>query len=143
MTADQPSDPMEGPIPGSSRPSFSAFPDRHSALPAELGAEPRRDPPRANATQSGGEEELPFQSGEGAASIAPEGGATEAGPDGPRRRRRGSRGGRRRRRGRETPEGSAAGAEAAPELESEPLPDASGELEPESAPEAPTPGGGG
>ena len=118
MTADQPSDPTEGPIPGTFRSSFSAFPDQHSSLPAEIGWQPRRDPPHTSANRSGDEEVPHTPSGDSSASIAPEGGATESGPDGPRRRRRGSRGGRRRRRGRAVGEGG----EALPEnaLEQEP-----------------------
>ena len=120
MTADQPSDPTEGPIPGSPRTSFSAFPDPHSTLPAEIGWQPRRDPQLREAAGGGaapgsgaGEPDSP--SGEDAASSAPEGGVTDSGAADRPRRRRGSRGGRRRRRG--APDGSnaAPGSDAGPD----------------------------
>ncbi len=104
MTADQPSDPTEGPIPGTSRLSFSAFPDRQSALPAEIGWQPRRGPPQrethdSSAMRSGGEGEPDSSGDDAGAASAPEVGALDPAAGGRPRRRRGSRGGRRRRRG--------------------------------------------
>src|SRR5690242_15257997 len=92
MTAEQPSDPTGGPTPGSSRPSFSATPERQSTLPAELGEAHGDD------GDDGGE---PSAAEESSADVhAADGSAADAPASDRPRRRRGSRGGRRRRRGR-------------------------------------------